>query len=291
MADKSVGVSVSLLFCPSSAPPPSRPPPVDGWGASARPHSVFLRPLFSSPNHSYLPVCMHVTGREFSAARVLYAIFISVLLPPSLLLILFLLAPSCVQVTEEQLRAIFNTAIIAAVPGSNLPGMEPFLSFHLHHDGMSAIMELRTPEMATAVMQLSGQMTLHGRPMHIVRPAAELHQSGQVNAARIQVLGRQQEQRRMCAQSHLQTPAGAGSSEKMSSQKDARAATGVARSRHGATRAQSWQVMMSAQSQLQTPDGAGSSSKQTASQKEVRAAARGVYTGGHLASHEVGRVS
>ena len=229
---------------------------------------------------------MHVTGN--SQPR---AVFSSVLLPPSLLLILFLLPTSCVQVTEEQLRAIFNTAIIAAVPGSNLPGMEPFLSFHLHHDGMSAIMELRTPEMATAVMQLSGQMTLHGRPMHIVRPAAELHQSGQVNAARIQVLGRQQEQRRMCAQSHLQTPAGAGSSEKMSSQKDARAATGVARSRHGATRAQSWQVMMSAQSQLQTPDGAGSSSKQTASQKEVRAAARGVYTGGHLASHEVGRVS
>ena len=240
---------------------------------------------------------MHVTGREFSAARVLYAIFISVLLPPSLLLILFLLAPSCVQVTEEQLRAIFNTAIIAAVPGSNLPGMEPFLSFHLHHDGMSAIMELRTPEMATAVMQLSGQMTLHGRPMHIVRPAAELHQSGQASAVQFQALAGQQQwkkkgQRRMCTQSQVvQTPAGAGSSEKMSSQKDARAATGVARSRHGATRAQSWQVMMSAQSQLQTPDGAGSSSKQTASQKEVRAAARGVYTGGHLASHEVGRVS
>jgi len=74
------------------------------------------------------------------------------------------------MVTEDQLRAIFNSALMAAFPGSNVPGMEPVVAINRHIEGRYAFIEFRTPEMATASLQLSGQVTLHGRAMTVERP-------------------------------------------------------------------------------------------------------------------------
>ena len=72
--------------------------------------------------------------------------------------------------TEEQIRAIFNSALLAAFPGSALPGMEPVIAINRNPEGKFAFIELRTPEMATAALQLSNQVTLHGRAMTVERP-------------------------------------------------------------------------------------------------------------------------
>jgi splicing factor U2AF subunit len=73
-------------------------------------------------------------------------------------------------VTEDQLKAIFNSALQAAFPGSSLPGMEPIVGITKPTDGRFYFIEMRTPEMATAAMQLHQQVTLHGRVMNVQRP-------------------------------------------------------------------------------------------------------------------------
>ena len=87
--------------------------------------------------------------------------------------------------TEEQLRAIFNSALMAAFPGSNLPGMEPVIAINRHPEGKFAFIELRTPEMATAALQLTGQVTLHGRAMSCERPQDYVDPQKQLQAAQV----------------------------------------------------------------------------------------------------------
>ena len=60
-------------------------------------------------------------------------------------------------VTEDALRQLFNSTMAAAFPGSMMPGLDPVVSVSLHSEGRYAFVELRTPEMATAALQLSNQ--------------------------------------------------------------------------------------------------------------------------------------
>ena len=75
-------------------------------------------------------------------------------------------------VTEDALRQLFNSTMRAAFPAQCPPGMEPVVSVSLHSEGRYAFVELRTPEMASAALQLSNQvgilpllsMTSHANP-------------------------------------------------------------------------------------------------------------------------------
>ena len=59
---------------------------------------------------------------------------------------------------DVMLQQIFNTALGVRFPGSNVPGMEPVIKVNVHKDGRYAFVEMRTPEMATAAMDLNGQV-------------------------------------------------------------------------------------------------------------------------------------
>ena len=61
-------------------------------------------------------------------------------------------------VTEDALRQLFNSTMRAAYPAQCPPGMEPVVSVSLHSEGRYAFVELRTPEMASAALQLSNQV-------------------------------------------------------------------------------------------------------------------------------------
>ncbi len=62
-------------------------------------------------------------------------------------------------VTEDALRQLFNSTMRAAFPAQCPPGMEPVVSVSLHSEGRYAFVELRTPEMASAALQLSNQVS------------------------------------------------------------------------------------------------------------------------------------
>ena len=64
-------------------------------------------------------------------------------------------------VTEDALRQLFNSTMAAAFPGSMMPGLDAVVSVSLHSEGRYAFVELRTPEMATAALQLSNQVRLY----------------------------------------------------------------------------------------------------------------------------------
>lgn len=90
-------------------------------------------------------------------------------------------------VTEAALRQLFNSGLAAAFPGSNVPGLEPVASISMHSDGRYAFVELRTPEMATAALQLSSQISLLGQSISIGRPSgyvdpAKAHAAAQAAA-------------------------------------------------------------------------------------------------------------
>eukprot|EP00798_Chlamydomonas_sp_ICE-L_P000036 gene36-12845_t len=91
------------------------------------------------------------------------------------------LAPG--MVTDAQLRAIFNSALMAAFPGSNVPGMEPVVGINMDGQGRYSFVEFRNPDMATASMQLSGQVTLHGKAMTVERPQDFIQLTNAVSAA------------------------------------------------------------------------------------------------------------
>ena len=61
------------------------------------------------------------------------------------------------QVTEEALRQLFNSTMMAAFPNAMTPGVDPVVNVSMHSEGRYAFVELRTPEMATAALQLSNQ--------------------------------------------------------------------------------------------------------------------------------------
>ena len=48
--------------------------------------------------------------------------------------------------------------------------MEPVVAMTKPTDGRFYFVEMRTPEMASAAMQLHQQVTLHGRVMNVQRP-------------------------------------------------------------------------------------------------------------------------
>ena len=117
--------------------------------------------------------------------------------PPSVSLPSFPLA----QVSSEPLRAIFNSTLMPAFPGSNLPGMEPVIAVVLPSGGKFALIELRTPEMATAAaLQLSGYVDLQGRAMSVApfQSRAQLRTQSQMFLQQQQQLT--QEQQVICAQ-------------------------------------------------------------------------------------------
>lgn len=61
-------------------------------------------------------------------------------------------------VSDLALRTLFNSALSAAFPDCTKPGTEPVVSVAMHSDGRYAFIELRSPEMATAALQLSSQV-------------------------------------------------------------------------------------------------------------------------------------
>lgn len=69
------------------------------------------------------------------------------------------------------LRQLFNSALSAAYPSGGRPGTEPVVSVSMHSDGRYAFVELRSPEMATAALQLSGQVQLFGQSITVGRPS------------------------------------------------------------------------------------------------------------------------
>lgn len=60
-------------------------------------------------------------------------------------------------VTEDALRQLFNSTMAAAFPQLAGQGMDAVVSVSMHSEGRYAFVELRTPEMASAALQLSNQ--------------------------------------------------------------------------------------------------------------------------------------
>lgn len=75
------------------------------------------------------------------------------------------------QVTEEALRQLFNSTMMAAFPNAMTPGVDPVVNVSMHSEGRYAFVELRTPEMATAALQLSNQVQLLGQAISVGRPS------------------------------------------------------------------------------------------------------------------------
>eukprot|EP00891_Asterochloris_glomerata_P008902 jgi/Astpho2/8902/fgenesh1_pm.00132_%23_3_t len=75
------------------------------------------------------------------------------------------------QVTEEALRQLFNSTMMAAFPNAMTPGVDPVVNVSMHSEGRYAFVELRTPEMATAALQLSNQVQLLGQAISVGPPA------------------------------------------------------------------------------------------------------------------------
>ena len=63
-------------------------------------------------------------------------------------------------VTEDALRQLFNSTMAAAFPAHVVPGMDAVVSVSLHSEGRYAFVELRSPEMASAALQLSNQVLI-----------------------------------------------------------------------------------------------------------------------------------
>ena len=59
-------------------------------------------------------------------------------------------------VTDVTLRQIFTAYLTPLFPDSATPGMDSVVNVNMHSDGRYAFVELRTPDMATASLGLSG---------------------------------------------------------------------------------------------------------------------------------------
>ncbi|GAX82294.1 hypothetical protein CEUSTIGMA_g9723.t1 [Chlamydomonas eustigma] len=82
--------------------------------------------------------------------------------------------------TDLMLQQIFNTALGVRFPST--PGLEPVIKVNIHKDGRYAFIELRSPEMATAAMDLNGQVQFLGQSMSVNRPSGYVD-PGQVTLA------------------------------------------------------------------------------------------------------------
>jgi splicing factor U2AF subunit len=74
-------------------------------------------------------------------------------------------------VTGDMLRQLFNSTMAAAFPDMAQPGYDPVVNVNVHTDGRYAFVELRTPDMASASLQLNGQVQLLGATLSIGRPS------------------------------------------------------------------------------------------------------------------------
>uniref|UniRef100_A0A061RZ22 RRM domain-containing protein n=1 Tax=Tetraselmis sp. GSL018 TaxID=582737 RepID=A0A061RZ22_9CHLO len=91
-------------------------------------------------------------------------------------------------VTEDVLRTLFNNALKVAFPDYSTPGMEPVVNVSMHSDGRYAFVELRTPEMASEALKISGLQLLGqalsvGRPSGYVDPVVAAQQAAQAAQA------------------------------------------------------------------------------------------------------------
>ncbi|KAK9843828.1 hypothetical protein WJX81_008039 [Elliptochloris bilobata] len=86
-------------------------------------------------------------------------------------------------VTEDALRQLFNTTMQAAFPGHLPPGVDAVCSVSMHSEGRYAFVELRTPEMASAALQLSNQVQLLGQQISVGRPSGYVDPSKAQEAA------------------------------------------------------------------------------------------------------------
>jgi len=68
-------------------------------------------------------------------------------------------------VTEDALRQLFDSTMAAAFPTQMVAGMPAVVNVSMHSEGRYAFVELRTPEMASAALQLSGQVQLEYAPL------------------------------------------------------------------------------------------------------------------------------
>ncbi|KAL4419535.1 hypothetical protein ABPG77_005766 [Micractinium sp. CCAP 211/92] len=73
-------------------------------------------------------------------------------------------------VTADMLRQLFNSTMAAAFPDM-AEGADPVVTVSVHTEGKYAFVELRTAEMATASLQLNGQVQLLGATLSIGRPS------------------------------------------------------------------------------------------------------------------------
>lgn len=69
------------------------------------------------------------------------------------------------------MRQLFNSTMKAAFPEQQTPGLDPVVSVSMHSEGRYAFVELRSPEMASAALQLSGQVQLLGQSISVGRPS------------------------------------------------------------------------------------------------------------------------
>lgn len=82
--------------------------------------------------------------------------------------------------SDLMLQQIFNTALGVRFPST--PGLDAVIKVNIHKDGRYAFIELRTPEMATAAMDLNGQVQFLGQSMSVNRPSGYVD-PGQVTLA------------------------------------------------------------------------------------------------------------
>lgn len=86
-------------------------------------------------------------------------------------------------VTEDALKQLFNSTMKAAFPEQTVPGIEAVVSVSMHSEGRYAFVELRTPDMASAALQLSGQVQLLGQSISVGRPSGYVDPSAAQMAA------------------------------------------------------------------------------------------------------------
>ena len=74
------------------------------------------------------------------------------------------------KVTEQSLRQLFDAALATAFPHI-AAGRPPVMNVAMHSEGRYAFVELASPEMATASLQLSGQLDFLGSQITVGRPS------------------------------------------------------------------------------------------------------------------------
>lgn len=87
------------------------------------------------------------------------------------------------MVTEDALRQLFNNTMAAAFPDQMVSGLDAVVNVSMHSEGRYSFVELRTPEMATAALQLSGQVQLLGQPISVGRPSGYVDPAAAQHAA------------------------------------------------------------------------------------------------------------